>query len=116
MSEDQMLCKLAALEANLDLIQTECNRLTRALKESNAGFEEYERRYYLEKQKLEAAVELIGQYGCVDGSHHKQWVLDQVLRVLLPENQYDEWVLMYEQEYPDGPDDMYDEWDVGIAP
>lgn len=31
----------------------------------------------------EWALTLIGDYGQTDGAHHKQWVLDQVARVLL---------------------------------
>ena len=28
------------------------------------------------------ALEFIGSYGQIDGAHHKQWVLDQVARIL----------------------------------
>lgn len=35
------------------------------------------------------AVRLIQEYGPTDGAHHKQWVIDQVLRVLTgTEDQY----------------------------
>lgn len=62
-------------------------------------------------ERIAKAVDLISQYGGIDGGHHKQWVLDQVLRVLLPD--YETWV----QEYRNGEDgpDTY-EWDEGIAP
>jgi hypothetical protein len=33
--------------------------------------------------KEELAMEFISRYGYIDGAHHKQWVLDQVARVLL---------------------------------
>jgi hypothetical protein len=33
--------------------------------------------------KEEMAIEYIGRYGYIDGAHHKQWVLDQVARILL---------------------------------
>jgi len=55
---------------------------------------------------------MIHQYGGIDGNHHKQWVLDQVVRALTGAK-YDDWV----KEHNDGKDgpDTY-EWDVGIAP
>jgi hypothetical protein len=33
--------------------------------------------------KEELAMEFISRYGYIDGSHHKQWVLDQVARILM---------------------------------
>lgn len=34
------------------------------------------------KRRIEKALKLIGRYGSIDGLHHKQWVLDQVVRIL----------------------------------
>lgn len=51
-------------------------------------------------------------YGCIDGEHHKQWVLDQVLRKLLGKD-YDRIVIDWEHG-EDGPETY--EWDIGIAP
>jgi hypothetical protein len=34
-------------------------------------------------QKLTNIMVLVSNYGTFDGSHHKQWVLDQVLRIAL---------------------------------
>jgi len=48
------------------------------------------------------------RYGSIDGAHHKQWVLDQVLKVLL-EDKYEETIKEYES------DGEY-EWNKGIAP
>lgn len=48
----------------------------------------------------------------VDGAHHKQWVIDQMLRKLLGE-EYDEWVKQYNARATQ--DDLA-EWDCGIAP
>lgn len=31
---------------------------------------------------IDKALDLIGRYGCIDGAHHKDWVLDQVARAL----------------------------------
>ena len=46
-------------------------------------------------------LELIEEWGGVDGSHHKQWLLDQIVRTLThTEEGYLAWV--YEYEYPNG--------------
>jgi hypothetical protein len=85
------------------------------------------------------ALAYISAYGQIDGSHHKQWVLDQVARILLgtpvivslakweggfkeyrfntsePSDTYKEWVEeMLGATLPDG-DREYD-YDEGIAP
>lgn len=57
-------------------------------------------------------VQLVTEYGGVDGAHHKQWVLDQVMRSMLADK-YEAWVAWY-NDGPDGPDTY--EWDTGIAP
>ena len=63
-------------------------------------------------EKLRRILDLIEQYGGIDGVHHKQWVLDQSVRVIA-ENNYNDWVKTY-QVGEDGPDTFY--WDTGIAP
>lgn len=63
-------------------------------------------------EKNKSAIDLIMRYGGIDGSHHKQWLLDQVLRVL-SENNYDNLI----KEYCDGEDGEFTySWDEGIAP
>jgi hypothetical protein len=61
--------------------------------------------------RIEEALKLIAEYGGIDGGHHKQWVLDQLARILSLD--YDQWV----KEYQDGEDgaETYT-WDIGIAP
>ena len=61
---------------------------------------------------VEQAIELAAPYGWIDSDHHKAWVIDQMVRVLLGDG-YDAWVT----EYCDGEDgaDTYS-WDTGIAP
>lgn len=49
------------------------------------------------------AVEVIAEYGWIDGGHHKQWVIDQAARKLLGDA-YQSWV------------NAGDDWDTGIAP
>ena len=80
----------------------------------------------------------IEMYGQIDGSHHKTWVLDQVVRILKgtpvivkeakwddgtidyrvdtaePSEEYNEWVELMLGEDEEG-DPEY-EYDVGIAP
>ncbi len=68
--------------------------------------EEYEAR-------IQKALEVIYNLGQVDGSHHKTWVLDQVVRHLMGDD-YEDWVAEYEGD----PDDYanYYSWDEGICP
>ena len=60
------------------------------------------------EKSIEDALDLAWEYGQIDGGHHKMWVIDQMVRVLLGDG-YEKWVEEYEG------DDEY-EWDVGIAP
>lgn len=57
------------------------------------------------------ALDLIEEWGGIDGGHHKQWLLDQLVRELSPD--YEQWVKDYESG-EDGPHTY--EWDKGIAP
>lgn len=66
----------------------------------------------LDEDKVSKALELIERYGGIDGAHHKQWVLDQVVRILTGE-EYEKWVRAHNYG-EDGPDTY--EWDKGIAP
>lgn len=58
--------------------------------------------------RIEAAKNIAYKYGSIDGAHHKMWVIDQMLRAMLSDADYKEFVEMIELED--------DEWDVGIAP
>lgn len=60
------------------------------------------------EERIAKAVNRIDQSGGIDGAHHKQWVLDQVLRILLSESDYKAFVA---QRIADG----Y-EWSEGIPP
>lgn len=59
------------------------------------------------------AVHLAMQYGGIDGGHHKQWVIDQMVRLITGE-QYPEWVKAHNN--PDGTGVNEYEWDEGIIP
>lgn len=65
-----------------------------------------------DKEKICKAIELIKEYGGIDGSHHKQWLLDRIIRRLLVDD-YQKWVDEY-QNGEDGPETY--QWDEGIAP
>jgi hypothetical protein len=63
-------------------------------------------------EKIDRALAYIMEYGGVDGGHHKQWLLDQVVQ-MLADDKYDDWVKFFENG-EDGPQTY--EWDRGIAP
>jgi hypothetical protein len=61
------------------------------------------------EQRVAHAVTLLILYGTVPGAHHKAWLIDQVLRVLLEdEDAYQQCI----QEAASGGDP----WEKGIAP
>lgn len=68
------------------------------------------------KERIDKALELAWQYGQIDGSHHRVWVIDQMVRALIGnEEDYKKWVEAYETPLSENEDDYY-EWDAGIAP
>lgn len=62
--------------------------------------------------KIYTVLNIIAECGGIDGAHHKQWVLDQIVQVCT-EDDYAEWVREY-CDGEDGPDTYH--WDVGIPP
>ena len=54
--------------------------------------------------KIEDAVQLAVDYGWIDGAHHKDWVIDQMVQELLGTVKYND----LRQAIPD--------WEEGIAP
>lgn len=63
-------------------------------------------------KRIKKALDFAWSYGQIDGEHHKTWVIDQMVRALLLDDEYNKWVERYET--PDG--DNYWVWDCGIAP
>lgn len=60
--------------------------------------------------RITSALDVAYEWAGVDGGHHQQWVIDQMIRELLGnEANYSKWVANYENggEY---------EWNAGIAP
>jgi hypothetical protein len=64
------------------------------------------------QERIDKALDVIRQYGGIDGAHHKTWVLDQAVRALTGD-EYEAWV-KDACEGEDGPGTYY--WDVGIPP
>jgi hypothetical protein len=60
--------------------------------------------------KLKQIVTMIEAYGMIDGAHHKQWLLTEILKICLGEKGFYEW----EEKFNE--DEDYDEWDGGIPP
>lgn len=60
------------------------------------------------KERINCAIEIACNYASHDGSHHKQWVINQMLCALLQED--------YEKFIDDYKVNCGDEWDRGIAP
>lgn len=60
------------------------------------------------KEAIDKAADIAWEYAQIDGSHHRIWVIDQMLRTLL-DSDYENFVKEYvnDGEY---------EWDIGIAP
>jgi hypothetical protein len=64
------------------------------------------------EEKITNALELAAKYKGVDGAHHKDWLLDQMVRVLTGED-YEKFVAEAKAG-EDGPETY--SWDEGIAP
>lgn len=54
-------------------------------------------------------LDLIVDYGSIDGAHNKQWVLDQIVRILTGE-EYEDFLEHHLNA------DGFEDWDVGVAP
>lgn len=64
--------------------------------------------------RITKALRCIEEFGGIDGDHHKQWVLDQVVRSLVGGDEaYEDWVEK-QCDGEDGPETY--SWDEGIAP
>jgi hypothetical protein len=63
-------------------------------------------------ERIDAALLIAIQYGGIDGAHHKDWVIDQIVRALAAD-EYDQ-IIAEARDGEDGPE-TYD-WETGIAP
>ena len=64
------------------------------------------------KRRQKKVLDIICCFGGIDGGHHKQWLLDEIVKTLTA-GEYQDWVNKYETGET-GPKEY--EWDVGIAP
>ncbi len=66
------------------------------------------------RERVTAALEVIERYGGIDGGHHKQWVIDQVVQVVraLTGDGYAQWLV----DMANAEGGPYEDWDEGIAP
>lgn len=62
-------------------------------------------------ERAERAARVAHRFGMIDGAHHKQWVIDQMLREMLGEEGYGAWLAEMNSFVPE-----YLPWDPGIAP
>lgn len=62
--------------------------------------------------RVAQALDIAHQYGTIDGSHHKMWVIDQMVRALTGDD-YPTWVRTHNTG-DEGPDTYG--WEEGIAP
>lgn len=64
------------------------------------------------EQKITAAIDIAVKYGGIDGARHKDWVIDQMVRILAGDD-YDR-IVAEAKAGEDGPDTYA--WEEGIAP
>jgi hypothetical protein len=64
------------------------------------------------RTRINKALHLLYEHGQAAGEEHKQWLIDQVVRVLTGDD-YPFWVKQYEN--PEG-DEIMASWETGVAP
>lgn len=90
---------------NLKEVQNDLKCLLAEREQDKARIQELE-------EERKRVLDLIFEYGQIDGGHHKMWVIDQIVRILTKDG-YNEWVKNYVYDEETG--DIYS-WDKGIAP
>jgi hypothetical protein len=56
---------------------------------------------------------MVTRFGMIDGAHHKQWLIDQMMQTIMGKEAYQTWLEKYNKESLES---EYDLWDQGIAP
>ena len=64
------------------------------------------------KKIISEAIEVGVKYGGIDGAHHKDWVIDQMIRILAGDHY--EQIVIEACSGEDGPSTY--SWDCGVAP
>lgn len=65
------------------------------------------------KDRINKALKIATEDGGIDGDHHKMWVIDQMVRALTTEDEYQRFVADHNSG-DEGPKAY--QWDEGIAP
>lgn len=63
-------------------------------------------------EKIQQAIKIAVEYGGIDGAHHKDWVIDQMVRALA-ESDYEK--IVADACKDENGETVY-EWNTGIAP
>lgn len=68
--------------------------------------------------KITNALRIAWEYSQIDGSHHKAWCIDQMVRALCGDDKtYKAWIKLYTKPFVDDSGDLDSySWDEGIAP
>lgn len=66
------------------------------------------------EQRIADAMTIVNRYAGIEGEHHKTWVIDQIVRMLLGDD-YNDWVAKRNSE-SGGDGDTYQPWNTGISP
>jgi len=64
------------------------------------------------EDRVKDALDVAKEFAGYDGGHHKQWVIDKMVRALTGDD-YEEWVRQF--NYGDEGEDTY-LWEEGISP
>ena len=101
---DKTAKKPRDLEGGMEIVN-ELEKLLAELEQKDKRIQELE-------EETKRVLDLIFEYGQIDGGHHKMWVIDQIVRILT-KDKYNEWIKDYVYDKETG--DTYS-WDKGIAP
>ena len=105
----QLQDRLANAGVEIASLKTELE-MTRKRLQTELG--EAKRVAHRAQEKLIRVNAIIAKYGAADGAHHKQWALDQIIRILTGDG-YEDWVRAYEFG-KDGPETY--KWHTGCRP
>lgn len=112
--------KFAVMQQQINEKDSRIQELEEELEKANKQLDlDYVDDNYITKEKVKEleeeskkVLDLIFEYGQIDGGHHKMWVIDQIVRILT-KDKYNEWIKNYVYDEETG--DTYS-WDKGIAP
>lgn len=110
MIEEYENCSVPGVDMQVNVTFRE--RQANALENILAEREQDKKRIQELEEEREKVLDLIFEYGQIDGAHHKMWVIDQIVKILT-KDKYNTWIKNYVYDKETG--DVYD-WDKGIKP